>query len=349
MIKSSPQEYLSKSEGMTLLDVRSPSEYAAGHVPGAINMPLFNDAERAEVGTLYKQAGRQQSILKGLEVAGPKLAGFVQEARRLAKGDRLFIHCWRGGMRSANMAWLFELAGFEVVLLEGGYKAYRHYIREQLGTFTNMVVLGGKTGSGKTSVIEHISRLGFQVLDLEGIASHKGSAFGDLGQEFQPTNEQFENDLYAEVARLDPAKITFLEDESRGIGRISIPDPFYSIMRSTELVFMDVPKKERINRLVKEYAGFPAERLAAAINRIAKKLGGLNCKLALEALEADDFATVADILLTYYDKAYLKGLSIRDQRKVSALPVDRDDPEANARAVVAFFSEHLAGKVPAKV
>lgn len=340
------EAFLQEAGRKPVIDVRSPSEFAGGHIPGAVNIPLFDDAQRAVVGTLYKQSGRDASILKGLEIAGPRLAGFVQAARQLGKGNELLVHCWRGGMRSANMAWLFRLAGFQVDVLDGGYKAYRQFIRGKLGSFDRMVVLGGKTGSGKTAVLERLKRMGEQVLNLEEIAHHKGSAFGDLGQEDQPSSEQFENNLYQSVSRLDPAVVTFVEDESRGIGKLSIPDNFYQIMRSAAVVFLDVPKSERINRLVLEYSGFPRDRLAAAIQRIGKKLGGQNVKVAIEALETKDYATVADILLLYYDKAYMKGLSMREAERIFTLPVDADDPDTNAGLTIHLFETKVRSKYP---
>lgn len=336
-----PSEFILRAGTIPVVDVRSPAEYASGHIPGAVNIPLFDNEQRAEIGILYKRSGREESILRGLEIVGPKLADFIKAVRKLAPGRKVLVHCWRGGMRSANMAWLFELNGFEVSVLEGGYKAYRRYIREYLNGFGKLVVIGGKTGSGKTCVLEGIEKIGFQVIDLEKIAHHKGSAFGDLGQEPQPTTEQFENNLFQAAAGLEPGKITYVEDESRGIGKISIPDYFYKAMRSSHVIFLDVPKEERIKRLVQEYSGFPRERLASAINRIQKKLGGLNCKLALEALENNDFTTVTDILLTYYDRAYLKGLSMRSPDRISHIRVDHDDPEFNARIAVEYCEANL--------
>jgi tRNA 2-selenouridine synthase len=344
MIRLAPDKFLQMAEYTAIIDVRSPAEFAGGHLPGAFNIPLFNDQERAVVGTLYKQTGQEETILKGLEIAGPKLSGFVKTAKDIAGDKHILVYCWRGGLRSRNMAWLYELAGFKVYVLDGGYKAYRKYIRNQLGVNVNLVILGGKTGSGKTEILDHIQSNGHQIINLEQIAHHKGSAFGDLGQENQPTNEQFENNLYQAMGNLDPDIITWVEDESMGIGRVSIPEPFFRMMRSTEVIFMDLPKSERIKRLVKEYAGFPKERLASGVTRIQKKLGGLNSKRALGALEKDDFYTVADILLFYYDKAYLKGLSMRNQETVSELKVKADNPSKNARIALSHYQEILAPK-----
>lgn len=339
-----PCKFLQLAQQQEVVDVRSPSEYNAGHIPGAVNLPLFNDEERKIVGTLYKQIGRDEAIKKGLEIAGPRLSGYVSKTLQISPQRQLLIHCWRGGLRSRNMAWLLELAGFRVQLLEGGYKSYRNYIRKQLEVNRNFIVLGGKTGSGKTEILDHILQQGYQILNLEQIANHKGSAFGDLGQDEQPSNEQFENNLFKAVDELDQDKITWVEDESRGIGRVGIPEPFFNMIRNTELVFLDVPKSERILRLVKEYSGFPGVKLASAISRISKKLGGLNSKLAIDALEVNDYHTVADILLYYYDKAYLKGLSMRDQKQVNRVPVSVDDPPKNATIAIDYFLKNLLGK-----
>lgn len=335
------EDFLRKASVKPVVDVRSPAEYAAGHIPGAFNIPLFDDEERIVVGTLYKNAGREVSILRGLDFVGPKLSGFIKKLKALGLDQEILMHCWRGGMRSENMAWLFRLVGYQVDLLDGGYKAYRSFIRAKLGDFNNIVILGGKTGSGKTDVLEHLNQKGYQVLNLEQIAHHKGSAFGDLGQKEQPNSEQFENNLFQKVDELDSENITFVEDESRGIGKLSLPDTFYNVMRISDVVFLDVPKGERVKRLVDEYADFPNEQLAAAVRRIGKKLGGQNVTMAIEALDRDDFNTVADILLYYYDKAYLKGLSIRDQATVYKLDVETDDAELNAGLVLNFYREKL--------
>lgn len=345
MILTGPENFLARAQKTPIADVRSPAEFADGHIPGAFNLPVFSNSDRKTVGTLYKQSGRDTAILEGLKLVGPKLHSLVLQAHEKAPGREILIHCWRGGLRSKNMAWLLELAGFRVTLLEGGYKAYRSYIREQLGKNENMVVLGGKTGSGKTEILENIKASGHQILNLEAIACHKGSAFGDLGQADQPSNEQFENNLYAAVSGLDSEKVTWVEDESRGIGRIGIPEPFYKIIRNTEVIFLDVPRTERVRRLVKEYAGFHAERLSAAIVRISKKLGGLDTRLALEALESGDFSTVADQLLKYYDKAYLKGLSMRLPQHVNTLAVSADNPQENARLAIRYFTEIVSEKL----
>jgi tRNA 2-selenouridine synthase len=331
-----PEYFLKEAETTSVLDVRSPQEYSAGHIPAAVNLPLFDDSERKEVGTIYKNNGREASVIRGLDIVGPKLTRFVKEARVLAPNLRVLIHCWRGGMRSESMAWLLDLAGFEVMLLEGGYKSYRRHIRDRLGDRRPVIILGGKTGSGKTEVLNVLERLGQQVLKLEDLANHRGSAFGALGQNPQPTSEQFENNLYAALRRTNSSETIWMEDESRAIGKISIPEPFFHIIRSSQVLFIDVPKENRVKRLVREYSEFEHERLASAISRIGKRLGGLNEKRAKEALDKRDFDVVADILLGYYDKAYLKGLSRRDPETVTTFAVTGNNPEAIASQLIEF-------------
>jgi len=337
MLYINPKKFLSLAQSQVIIDVRSPSEFSQGHIPGAINIPLFDDEERKKVGTLYKQSGRQAAVLTGLDFVGPKMSQFVKLVDKVSQGKDVLVHCWRGGMRSASMTWLLKTANFNVSTLEGGYKAYRKFIREKLGEEIKLMVLGGKTGSGKSDILYLLEDAGEQIIDLEKIAHHKGSAFGDLGQEIQPTNEQFENNLFDALKKLDLGKTIWIEDESRGIGFVGIPDLFYQQMRNSVVLFLDVPKPLRVKRLVKEYASFDPLRLENAIHRITKKLGGLNAGLAIEALLQKDYDTVADLLLIYYDKAYLKGLSLRNEKKVFKLSVEDEDPEVVAKSVLEFF------------
>jgi len=323
-------EFLKRAEEIPVIDVRSPLEFEDGHIPRAINIPLFDNEERKVVGTLYKQQGRDRAVLEGLELIGPKLSEKVKLLQKQIEGKKILIHCWRGGLRSNNMAWLFNTAGFDVTLLEGGYKAYRRYIRERWAEKRKYKILGGKTGSGKSKILDILKNKGCQVLDLEGIALHKGSAFGNLDLDEQPTNEQFENNLYDTWSKLNPNEVIWVEDESRGIGKVSLPEVLFDYVRAYPVYFIDVPKEYRIKHLVDEYAVFSAESLIAGINRISKRLGGLNTKLATEAIYQKDFGTAADILLGYYDKAYLKGLASRDQNKVFTIETESDNAETNA-------------------
>lgn len=309
-----------------IIDVRSPGEYMHGHIPGAHSLPLFSNEERAIVGTLYKQQGRDAAVLEGLRIAGPKLATIVEQARGLAPDGRIRVHCWRGGERSGSVAWLLDKAGFaEVVTLRKGYKAFRQYVLDSFSAPINVLVLGGYTGTGKTELLGHLRALGQQVVDLEALAHHRGSSFGALGEKPQPSTEHFENLLWSEVAKLDRARTVWVEDESLMIGRCKIPQSFFDSMRAAMLYFADMPQEQRAERLVADYGEYPREQLAEAIKRIERRLGPQHCKAALVALEAGDLKTVAMIMLTYYDKAYLRGAETRDAKRVVRLPASAAD------------------------
>ncbi len=329
-----PNDFLQEARRWPVLDVRTPSEFAKGHIPGAFNLPLFSDQERAIVGTLYKKQGRHESVLKGLELVGPKLADLARQARQRSVDNRVLVHCWRGGMRSSSVAWLLQTSGIKASVLEGGYKAYRASFREQLESVPwKFLVLGGPTGSGKTEVLQALSSLGAQVLDLEGIAHHKGSAFGALGQEPQPTTEQFENELHAAFNNLNSNEPVWVEGESHNIGHVFVPDGLFNLLQHSPLVMFQIPAPLRVNRLVKEYGCFDSELLAPSLLKIRKRLGGLKTREALEALERKDYRRVAEITLKYYDKGYAHSLARRNP-PVFSLNVNSDDPVEAARQLI---------------
>ncbi|MBN2236467.1 MAG: tRNA 2-selenouridine(34) synthase MnmH [Bacteroidales bacterium] len=326
----SAKEFLELAISLPIIDVRSPAEWALGHIPGSFNIPLFSNEERAIVGTRYKKAGKEFAVEKGLEIVGPKMLDFVRQAKKIAKNKELLVHCWRGGMRSGSMAWLFEMAGLTATTLVGGYKAYRNYIRNEFDQEAKLIVLGGSTGSGKTDILKELEKSGEQFLDIEGIANHKGSAFGTIGQEPQPTNEQFENNLAHAWLAFDRTKHIWVEDESRNLGINGIPDPLFKQMRSAKLWRITVHKDARIKRLVKEYAHVDDALLVDSIHKIEKKLGGLLTKQCLDAIQEKSYDFVADITLDYYDKGYRFGNSKRDSKSIIDLEIDRDDPEKTA-------------------
>ena len=328
-------------EELPILDVRSPGEFSHGHIPGAVSLPLFDDAERAEIGTLYKQASREAAIERGLAIVGPKMAGFVQQAKALTQGRHLRIHCWRGGMRSESMAWLMQTAGFMVSTLEGGYQAYRRHVLAQLGRPFQLLILGGKTGSGKTDILKALASQGEQVIDLEGLAHHKGSAFGALGQAPQPSSEMFDNQLFEALSCLNASQRIWVEDESHNIGKVHIAEPFWQQMTSAPVIAIEVPQEARIDRLVREYADAPDEELAESLQRIKKRLGGQRLQAALEALTRQDYHAVAAMALQYYDSAYQHGLEQKSQAQVHNLPLSEDKPEQTALALIEYADHHL--------
>ncbi|WP_338872853.1 tRNA 2-selenouridine(34) synthase MnmH [Spirosoma sp. SC4-14] len=339
-------EFLKKARSLPIIDVRSPGEYDHAHIPGAISIPLFDNEERALVGTKYKQAGKDAAVLLGLDLVGPKLVGFVKQARKLnPRQKEVLVHCWRGGMRSGSFAWLLDTAGLTASTLVGGYKAYRNAVLESFSEPRTLLILGGKTGSGKTDILKELARQGEQVIDLEGLAHHKGSSYGAIGQPAQPTNEQFENLVYAQWQQLDRKRRIWLEDESRNVGACFVPMAIWQQMRTAPVAFVDVPKPVRICRLVNEYAGIDHGLLVAATERIRKRLGGKATNDALAALAHQDYATVADLTLAYYDKAYLHGLSERDSSSVYPLVMDEDNPVQTARQLIEWANTQAESEV----
>ncbi|PLX00093.1 MAG: tRNA 2-selenouridine(34) synthase MnmH [Marinilabiliales bacterium] len=333
------EDFLPLTDNWPVIDVRSPNEYVLGHIPGAVNIPLFDDEERAAVGTRFKQGGNENAVMLGLEIVGPKLAELAKQAKKEARKKRILIYCWRGGARSASMAWLFETAGLHVSVLEGGYKAYRRFIREQFSNPAKMVVLCGFTGSGKTDILKQLEKLGEQFLDIEGIAHHKGSAFGRLGQPEQPTNEQFENNLAAHWRAFNFDRTIWVEDESRVLGNCSINDPLFKKMRNSILIKIILPKSERAKRLVREYGKFDRKLLIESIEKIRQRMGGLAVKQASEALDAGDLFTVANLTLTYYDKAYNHQTADKIPIKIIEMQIEKDEPEKTAARLKMLTNE----------
>lgn len=328
--------------GLPVIDVRSPAEFEHGHIPGAQNLPLFDNAERAVVGTLYKQQGRDPAMLEGLRIVGPKLAAIVEHARSIAPDGRINVHCWRGGERSASVAWLLDKAGFAGVnILVRGYKSYRSHVLASFDEAPELRVLGGFTGTGKTETLHHLRDGGEQVIDLEALASHKGSSFGALGEAPQPTTEHFENLLFTHIDALDRSRPVWVEDESQMIGRVKLPDGFHRALRTATLYFAEMPVEERAQRLVADYGRYPIDQLAEAVKRIERRLGPQHCKAALEALANGDLYTTALTTLRYYDKAYLNGAASRDPSRVVELPASSGDLRGLAERLIAHASHPI--------
>jgi tRNA 2-selenouridine synthase len=338
MKKLNADEFVAKMKEAVVLDIRTPAEFAEGHLQGAISFPLFSDEERVVVGTLYKQQGKDTAVLKGLELVGPKLKKFVLQARK--HPGPLCLYCWRGGMRSSSMAWLLETAGREVYLLEGGYKAYRTYGRDLISSGLKLIMLSGPTGSGKTEILHQLMALGHQVLDLEGLANHRGSSFGGIGQPPQPSTEQFTNLIFEQVMGFDLSKPIWVEGESQAIGRVSILNELFSQMNCCQTIRIDPPRDERIERLLRDYAGFPAGELQRSIENISKRLGGKDTQDTLEALQAGDFRKVTDITLAYYDKGYDFSMARRNTKMIKFV-ADTYLPELIAPELAEFAGREI--------
>jgi tRNA 2-selenouridine synthase len=334
------EPFISLSARHPVIDVRTPSEFRQGHIPGAINIPLFDDHERKIVGTKYKQVNKEAAMYQGLEFAGKKLVELAKEGEKTAGKNRtLLVHCWRGGMRSKSMVWLFETMDISCYLLEGGYKSYRSYVREVLAYPLNLLVIGGRTGSGKTAILHQLWKAGEQVIDLEGLAHHKGSAFGALGEPEQPSTEQFENDLSREILSLDAEKVTWIEDESRNVGKCVIPAELYSRMKDARMIFLDISRELRAEHLVADYAKYDQEALRTCIMKIEKRLGGDRTREALESIDQQDYYQTAMITLHYYDKAYMYSLGKNHEHYQILSSVDVN-PVKNAELLIKYEEEN---------
>jgi len=348
-------EFLKLAKQYPVLDVRSPGEYAHAHIPAAYSLPLFTDEERKQVGTAYKQQSREAAIKIGLDYFGVKMRSMVEETEQLiAKRiplnvdqpgtNNVIIHCWRGGMRSAAVAWLLDMYGFKVHVLTGGYKAYRKWVLARFEKDYNFNIIGGYTGSGKTLLLHELRKQNKTIIDLEELAAHKGSSFGNIPGKPQPGQEMFENllgeALFVATGSLagetSPATVKdqrstciYIEDESQRIGNRQIPMPLWYTIRKAPVFFLDIPFEERLAHITGEYGQLDKETLKGAVLRIQKRLGGLETKNAINYLQDGDYKGAFRILLGYYDRKYHKSLHNRENistllNKIPCTGVDRE-------------------------
>lgn len=349
------EKFLKLSERYPVLDVRSPAEFLQAHIPDALPLPLFTDEQRRVIGTAYKKQSRQAAVKIGLEYFSGRMKLIHEEVEKLTwewqhardggaeKNNTVLLHCWRGGMRSGAVAWLLNLYGFKVYTLKGGYKSFRNWALAQFERDYNLTILGGYTGSGKTGVLIEMKRQGFAVINLEGLANHKGSAFGSLGEKPQPRQEMFENLLAIELYKIQSFPIKentygnhysnlssreiWLEDESRHIGTVGIPKLFWEQMRKGQLYFLEISFEQRLEHIVASYGVFDKTDLLNSIMKIQKRLGGLETKNAANFLQENNLKECFSILLRYYDKHYTNSLGTRENleklfNKISCKTVD---------------------------
>ncbi len=302
-----------------IVDVRSEGEYEQGHIVGAYNLPILNNDERRQVGICYKQKGNNEAVLLGYQLVVHKFNEYIERAIGIAPNKTIGIYCFRGGQRSGIMSDLLHNAGFKVTRLHGGYKSYRKYILNTLTIPKNIIILGGYTGSQKTEKLNTLKLNGHQVIDLEKLANHKGSAYGGMGEQPQPTNEQFENILAHKWQKIDPTKPLWLEDESSKIGKISIPQSIYVQMRESSMIKILVCIEKRMDYILDTYGKMPIEELYTATQKLERRLGNEQCNKALTHLQNGELHEWLYIVLAYYDKTYNYGNSLRDQNKIEIL------------------------------
>lgn len=297
----------------TIIDTRSPAEFALDHVPGAINCPALDDAQRAEIGTLYKQVSPFVAKRRGAALVALNIGRHLLE-RCQEKGPdwRPLIYCWRGGRRSGAFVTVLRQIGWDAHQLEGGYKRYRRSVLDQLDSLParfDFSVLTGPTGSAKSGVLERLAALGEQVLDLEALASHKGSVLGGQPGQPQPPQRLFESRLIEALLAFDPARPVFAEAESRRIGSITVPDALLDHMRASTCLRIDAPVAARTRFLLRDYAylTLDAETLIAQLERLADLRGRSTIDAWAALARGGEWEKLVDALLEqHYDPLYRK-------------------------------------------
>lgn len=341
MERISIENFISKTlTGTEIIDVRSPAEFDNGHIPRALNLPLFNDEERAKIGIIYKQLGKHQAIDLGIDIVGLKLSMFKDSIRQKFSNPELLVYCWRGGMRSASMGWLIEILGKKVYVLENGYKSFRNYIKNYLNTIQlNLLVLGGKTGTGKTTILNLLKDKGEQIIDFEKLADHKGSAFGNITSIKRVGTEEFENNLFSELIRLDLSKPIWVENESRGVGLAQIPENIWTQMRAAQVFQIEIGLENRLKNLLTDYSTDQVQKLILGFEKIRKRLGHKNTDCAIDFIQNGNLKEAAKIALLYYDKTYLYGSLLREPHKILTLEFEHRDFEIITEKIIKLKNE----------
>ncbi len=324
----SPIEKFREIDG-PIIDVRSPKEFNQGHWPGSINLPLFSDKERETIGKAYKLEGSESAVILGVKIAGPKINAIKNELEEIMKGtfkrslnktySIVKIYCWRGGMRSASFCWLSNLLGFNSIILQGGYKSYRRWVLKSFSENWPIKLMGGRTGTGKTNLLLELKEKGIAIIDLEGIANHRGSSFGSLGQPPQPSTEHFENMLLEELVKYKRAKAIWLEAESANLGKCRIPKELFNQMKNSFVLEIERSKEERVKELINVYSNFEKSSLEEATNRISRRLGPQRTRKAIESITEGNWDEACLAMLDYYDKCYDYELKKAPQRKTISI------------------------------
>lgn len=300
-----------RDRGALCVDARSPAEYAEATIPGAVNVPILDDAERIEVGTLYRQAGRQAARRRGVEIVAPKIPALVEQvaAARPAGSPPAVVFCWRGGMRSRALTQFLELAGIPARQLAGGHKAFRSLVRSffEQGAWGRLIVLRGLTGVGKTRLLQHLAADGYPVVDLEGLANHRGSAFGHLGLPAQPSQRMFEALLWNVLRQIPPGGYALAEGESRHIGRLALPLKVYQALQSEVSLWVDAPLSRRVDNILTDYPARDSlrEEFAPPVQALKGRLGRQKVEELLSLLQLGAWQElVRQLMIDYYDPLY---------------------------------------------
>ena len=329
--KSNDLKEFRKSKGL-LIDVRSPEEYYKGHMPNSISIPIFNNEERSIIGKKYKNSGRENAVREGFKIIENKIDKIINKfiliknefhistIDKTAKDTYIKIYCARGGMRSQSMLWLLEKFHYPCITLNGGYKTYRNWVLNIFKDRQKIIVIGGKTGTRKTKILEKLKALGYQILDFENLANHRGSSFGGLGMKEQPTNEQYENLIAEDLNKFNKKKIIFVEAESANIGKNRIPHELYKQMKNSKRIEIIRNEKIRIKELINTYSKYKKNDLKESVLKITKRLGPQRTKSAINSIDNEDWENVCKSVLDYYDRCYEHEL--KDKKDVNVLDMN---------------------------
>ena len=333
-----------------VLDARSPSEYEDDHLPGAISTPVLDDAERALVGTIYKEQSAFEAKRAGAPLASRNIARHVERlfAQR-PRSWRPLVYCWRGGGRSGALAHVLRQVGWDAQRLEGGYKAFRRQVVADLEVMPRhfgLRIICGATGSGKSRLLEALAEAGAQVLDLEVLAAHRGSVLGELPDAPQPTQKSFETSLWTALSQFDPAKAVYVESESKKVGNLRVPDALIAHMRDARCYRLEADASTRVALLLEDYAHFVErpQALAEKLDCLRNLHGGERIDLWKSRLARGEWdALVHDLLESHYDPAYKRSLlrNYRDAQTATPVPV-RDASRGAFRTLARSLLESAA-------
>ncbi len=330
-----------------IIDVRSPSEFLEDHIPGAINLPVLDDEQRALVGTIYKQSSPFEARKLGAALISENIAGHIR--RHFIERDksyRAFLYCWRGGQRSHSMATILAAIGWRVTLLEGGYRTYRREVLRGIQSISQsirMVLVGGLTGTGKTEILHHLRDLGHQVLDLENLASHRGSALGALPGTAQPSQKYFESLLFQKLTQFDPGRVVFSESESHRIGSIRLPPDFWNSFKKSPVIEVTAPLEVRARFLVDGYPEYISqpEQLLLDLSSARRFANTPAWHALIQCLENSRWVEAARLMLEHhYDPAYRGSIHkwFGEPLRVFTLPALRSDDLLNCAVEIAEYT-----------
>ena len=318
-----------------IIDVRSDSEFSDDHIPGAVSMPVLDDTERAEIGTMYKQVGAFEAKRRGAALVARNISRHLET--KLADAPKDFaplVYCWRGGQRSGAMARILSEIGWKVTLVEGGYKTYRKQVLDGLDEIPSRlrpIILRGRTGTAKTRILRTAATLGAQVIDLEGLASHRGSLLGPEPGLDQPSQRLFESKLHDVIRQLDPARPVFIEAESNKVGACHVPPALWRSMRGAPSLQVTAPREARVAFLLDDYQHVVAEpaRLDPLLEWVVERIGHEAVGQWRDAVAAGDWAGfVSRVLEDHYDPAYDRSAAKRDHQDLDVLHTDTLDDQA---------------------